>query len=358
MSLDLHRAANAALPNRSSARFERPSHPPGKLRGAMLDLAHGTLPRDLRKATASAMMGVAAIGGVGAATTSADAGIVRDPYSVWDPYARAQGQNYLAGGPGLQGGGAVALRITGTSAGGVIGTRNTSAIFLGNYYDSNQGGMRSLFVTAEHNIADFYTASDVTSSVRTGSNFNSDPGQVVGVNRWITGNMSASRNPSMRDYSFFWGDTTVAGNNVVFGTASGNLAFVGYGRSASEAQGNLGQDGNVRAVFSPLGTGVSFGFNPEFFKQGVVNSFNTLAGLGRTYQLDSGCLVADSFGRIVGMGVAGSVGTGFDGVSVFQSFGDDPVFMAQFNELTVPSPGAIAVLGAAMLVGSRGRRRS
>jgi len=103
---------------------------------------------------------------------------------------------------------------------------------------------------------------------------------------------------------------------------------------------------------------VSFGFNPEFFKQGIANSANQLAGLGRIYTLDSGCLVADSLGRIVGMGVAGSVGTGFNGVSVFQSFGDDPVFMAQFNELTVPSPGAFAVLGAAMLVGSRGRRRS
>jgi hypothetical protein len=194
--------------------------------------------------------------------------------------------------------------------------------------------------------------------VRTGSNFNSDPGQLVGVNRWITGNMSASRNPSMRDYSFFWGDTTVAGNNAVFGTASGNLAFVGYGRSASEAQGNLGQDGNVRAVFSPLDNDIWFGFNPDIFKQGLALSFNTLPGLGRIYTLDSGCLVADSLGRIVGMGVAGSVGTSFDGVSIFQSFGDDPVFMAQFNELTVPSPGAFAVLGAAMLVGIRGRRRS
>jgi hypothetical protein len=195
--------------------------------------------------------------------------------------------------------------------------------------------MRALFVTAMHNIADFdgYTT---VSTVRMGSNFNSDPGQVVGVNRWIAGNMSASRNPSMRDYSFFWGDTTVAGNNAVFGTASGYLAFVGYGRSASEAQGNLGQDGNVRAVFSPLDNQISFGFNPDIFKQGFTQDADTFPGLGRIYQLDSGCLVADSLGRIVGMGVAGSVGTNFNGVSIFQSFGDDPVFLAQFSALALP----------------------
>jgi hypothetical protein len=271
-----------------------------------------------------------------AAGGAVEAGIVRDPYTVWDPYARQQGQRYLAGGKALQGGGAVALRITGTNTSGVTGTRNTSAIFLGNYYDPQQGGVRSLFVTAEHNIADFYTASNVTSSVRVGSNFNSDPVQVVGVHRWINGDMSASRNPSMRDYSFFWGDATVAGSNAVFATASGNLAFVGYGRSASEAQGNLGQDGNVRAVFSPLDDEIDFGFNPDIFKQGLALSSNPLPGLGRIYTLDSGCLVADSLGRIVGMGVAGSVGTNFNGVSIFQSFGDDPVFLAQFSALALP----------------------
>jgi len=327
----------------------------------MLDLAHGTLPRDLRKATAYAMMGVAAVGGVGAATSSADAGIVRDPYSVWDPYARAQGQNYLVGGPGLQGGGAIHLRITGADANGVYATRNTSGIFLGNYYDPQQGGMRSLYVTAEHNIADFYNAFDVSSTVRTGSNFNTDPGQVIGVNRWVTGNMSASRNPSMRDYSFFWGNTTVTGsnvNNVVFGEAFGNLAFVGYGRTGSEAQGNLGIDGNARAVFSPLDTGVFFGFNPEIYKQGISLSGNQLAGLGRVTSGYSGALVVNSLGQTVGMAVAGSVGTQFNGVSVFQSFWNDPVFMGQFNELStaVPSPGALSLLGLAGLVGSRRRR--
>jgi hypothetical protein len=271
-----------------------------------------------------------------AAGGAVEAGIVRDPYTVWDPYARQQGQRYLAGGKALQGGGAVALRIRGADANGVYGTRNTSAIFLGNYYDPQQGAVRALFVTAEHNIADFYTAFDVTSSVRTGPHFNSDPGQTLNVNRWIAGNMSASRNPSMRDYSFFWGDATVAGSNAVFATASGNLAFVGYGRTGSEAQGNLGIDGNVRAVFSPLDNDISFGFNPDIFKQGLALSFNTLPGLGRITSGYSGSLVADSLGRIVGMTVAGSVGTSFDGVSIFQSFGDDPVFLAQFSALALP----------------------
>jgi hypothetical protein len=36
------------------------------------------------------------------------------------------------------------------------------------------------------------------------------------------------------------------------------------------------------------------------------------------------------------MGVAGSVGTNFNGVSIFQSFGDDPVFLAQFSALALP----------------------
>jgi MYXO-CTERM domain-containing protein len=355
MSLDLNRVAPTAPLHLPLARTRTPGRVPTKPKTTVSDRANVGLPRKLRTAIASGLMGVAAIGGVGAATSSADAGIVRDPYNVWDPYARAQGQNYLAGGSALQGGGAAHLRIESS-----IGTRNTSSIFLGNYYDPQQGGMRSLFVTAMHNIADF-DGHTTTSAVRLGSNFNTDPGQVIGVNRWIAGNMSGSRNPSMRDYSFFWGSTTVTGsnvNNVVFGEAFENLAFVGYGRTGSEAQGNLGIDGNARAVFSPLDFEVSFGFNSEIYKQGIALSGNQLAGLGRITSGYSGGLVVNSLGQTVGMVVAGSLGTQFNGVSVFQSFWNDPVFMGQFNELStaVPSPGALSLLGLAGAAGARRRR--
>lgn len=329
----------------------------GKVTDAVSDLANVDIPRNLRTATASSMMGVAAIGGVGAATSSADGSLVRDPYGVWDPYARAQGQNYLAGGPALQGGGAVALRIRGADANGVYGTRNTSAIFLGNYHDSQQGGLRSLFVTAEHNIADFYTAFDVTSSVRTGSNFNSDPGAVVNVNRWIQGNLSESRNPNARDYAFFWGDTVVNGNNAVFGTSAVGsiIALTSFGDTGSEQQGNLGQDGNVRTVFSLMDASLTSGFNSSIFRQGEVSPDMQLDGAGRQKGRSSGGLVSNDQGEIIGHIIAGTNGWGFDGVTIFQSY-NDPVFLEQFNSITVPAPGAISLVGLAAMVGSRRRR--
>jgi hypothetical protein len=304
------------------------------------------------RAQMAAAVAVFAGASFGAAET-AQAGIVRDPYSVWDPYARAQGQSYLVGGTALQGGAAVHLRITGG-----IGTRNTSAFCLGNYYDPVQGGMRSLYMTAQHNISDFDGGPSV-SSIRTGTNYNSDPGQVIGVHRWIIGNMSAPRDPGMRDYAFFWGDTTLAGNNIVLGqaTAGDILAVVGNGRTGSEGTGDLGRDGYMRAVYSLMDSQVDSPFNPAIYSQALSNSVYQIQGLGRSRSGYSGGLVANQNGEVVGMQLAGTNGWTLNGANYLYNFPSDPVWLEQFNSLTVPSPASLGLLGlGAVVAGSRRRR--
>jgi len=320
-----------------------------KVSEAMTNLSNIAGSNNLRALASAAVLSATA--------ACADGSIVRDPYGTWDPYARAQGINYLAGGSAIQGGGAIALRISGADSNGVVGTRNTSAIFLGNYYDPAQGGMRALCVTAEHNIADFYTVPNTTSSVRTGANYNSNPGQTLNVTQWVRGNGSASRDPNRPDFSFFWLDGTVAGNNAVLGTASGNLALVGYGRSGSESAGSILQDGNVRAVFAPLDNQISYGFNDYYFNEIFCNPSNNLPGLGRSQQNDSGAAVFNtSNGQLVGMNIAGTNGTGLSGVSIFMDF-SRPEFLSQYNSLAqVPSPGTLALMGLAGLVAARRQR--
>lgn len=321
-----------------------------KVSETIASLTQVTGSRELRALTTALALGASAC-------TSAEGSIVRDPYSTWDPYARQQGINYLAGGSAIQGGGAIALRITGEVAPGQYGTRNTSGIFLGNYFDPNQGAMRALGVTAEHNIADFYQVPNTTSSVRTGANFNSSPGQTLNVTEWIRGNGSASRNPLLPDYSFFWLDGTVAGNNAVLGTASGNLALAGFGRGGSQTMGSLPIDGNVRTVFAPLDTQISSGFSDYYFSQSIVSSFNSLPGLGRSQDLDSGAAVFNmATGALVGMNEAGTNGTSFTGVSIFMDF-SRPEFLSHYNSLAiVPSPATGALLGLAGVLAARRRR--
>lgn len=297
-------------------------------------------------------------------TAGTEGSIVRDPFATWDPIARQNGINYLAG--HSVGGGAAALRISSTDSNGVVATRNTSSTFLGNYVNPNTGNLQALCITAYHNYSDFNGAPSVTSSVRTGSNYLTNPGQTLNVQSTILYSGAASRDPNRADAMWMWLDGTIAGSNAVFGAPSGNLAFASFSRPGSEQMGLLPADGNVRMVLAPYdvtgGTGGS-GYNGAIYNQAIVNPLNPLQGLGRESQLGSGGAVFNQFidlpdgsrigGQLTGMTQAGTNGTNFNGITILMDF-STPEFQSEFQLVTnVPTPGGatVVIVGALSLFG-------
>jgi len=306
-----------------------------------------------------------ALGTTVLSAVTAEGSIVRDPFTIWDPIARA---NFVDYSPGHRvGGGSVALRIFD----GISGTRNTSAGFMGNYLNPATNQVQPLFITAYHNYADFIGAPQITMTVRTGTNYNSSPGQMISISSFELYTNSGSRDWTRPDAMWLWGNAPVDGSNAVVGNASGNLAFASFSRPASEQTGLLPADGFGRTVFSPYDASgsVPSGFDSSIYSQAICRPENSLAGLGRESISGSGGLVYTQLismpdgtftgGEPVGMTVAGTNGTSLSGSSIFLDFNTEH-FRAEYDRVrNIPSPGFITLLLVAVAgVGSKRSRQN
>jgi len=293
-----------------------------------------------------------------AVTAPAEGSIVRDPFTTWDPVARQNGANYLIDGGALQntGGGVLSLRIV---VPGFSNPRNTSATFLGNYLNPATGQVQALGITALHNFADLDPFGNLTITGRTGPNNIFAPGQILTLQSRVVYKGASANNMSAPDAEFIWfNEAITGGRNAVIGSATGNLAFVGFGRGLSQGTPNTTSDQNVRAVFSPYDiSGAASSYAADIYNQAICVPENSLPGLGRASSGDSGGTVFNiSNGRTAGMIVAGTNGTNLNGVGIFLDF-STLSFQSEFQSVTIPSPGALGLLGLAGITASFRRRR-
>lgn len=279
-----------------------------------------------------------------AVTAPAQGGLIRD--MALDPQHQSLGQSYLAGGSALSltGGGAAAIRIT---VSGVNGAVNSSAAIL------NSGWA----ITAWHNISSAVPFGTVTIDVSTGSNFNTNRGQVSRVLEYIPYPGNGVLNPNLPDLCLLrLSDPLVGVQNAVIGSAFAGdaMTMVGFGRYGSPAVGSLPQDGNVRAFRGTVRASNIDGYSNLYYQQANIGSTPVLALEGRGLGGDSGGAVFNSAGHLVGLMEASTNGTGIVGVTTFSQL-DTPQINAWITS-TIPTPGTAALIGV-MGAGLALRRR-
>ena len=281
-----------------------------------------------------------------AVTAPAQGGLMRD--IALDLQHRTLGERYLPGGSALAttGGGTASLRV---SASGIGGTLNSSAILL------NSGWA----VTAYHNIAAFEPFGTITIDVATGSNFNTNRGTVSRVAEYIPFPGGSANNPSLPDLCLLRLTTDLPGvQSALFGSAlTGDiLTLAGFGRHGSPATGLLERDGNVRAFNAIANTQNSGSYSGTYYSEMRIGSIQAVALDGRGLSGDSGGPIFNAAGELIGMTVAGTLGTQFVGYTTFLRFDNPDV--DSWLAATIPTPGSAGLLGLVGLGLGVRRRRS
>jgi hypothetical protein len=277
-------------------------------------------------------------------TAPSQGGLVRDIAN--DPLHRDLGASYLVGGSGLSqtGGGTVSFRVLVPGVG--TGQRNASAVMLNEQYA----------ITAYHNVADLLQFNP-TYEIATGSNYMNNRGTVRSIAEVISYPGGSFNNPSLPDLCILRLATPLTGaGNAVFGSASvGEALFgTGFGNYGSPAVGQLPRDGNVRGWIAPVESFMSGSYSPTFYSQARMLSSLPITLNGRAMSGDSGGGWYNSSGQLVGMTVAGTLGT-LEGQSTYLRFDNPDV--QNWITTTIPSPGAGMLMGlAGMVFGARRRR--
>lgn len=166
-----------------------------------------------------------------------------------------------------------------------------------------------------------------TYEIATGPNQMNDRGIVRAISEIIPYPGGGWNNPSLPDVCILrLASPLFVIQPAVLGSVNVGDYFVGtgFGRSGSPATGPLPRDGNVRGVSAPNMGASTAPYNPKFFDDTLFspNVLEALNGKPMSGDSDGGVFLLD--GRLVGVWVAASTGTGAAGIGTYLRF-DGPI---------------------------------
>jgi len=288
---------------------------------------------------------VAALSAASLPAANADGSIVRDGAR---PASIALGGRYVADpllnpNPLNQGGGAAALSVFAPD----LGITSRGSIVMIN---------ESWGLTAAHSFTNIGTIGTMT--VRTGPNYNSNPGATFTADYFVNcpfGAPSSTTSPDLALVHFSTPQTWIT--PAVFGTYSMGeiLTGVGYGRWGTPAIGQQPRDGNVGGYNAQAGA-PGLAYNSVFYGDmaAFTNPITAVDGFGAIG--DSGGPIYNATGQLVGIATQASQTAFFPGGTAFARL-DNPQVLDWIQTTTgVPSPAGAALLGLAGLYSASRRR--
>jgi uncharacterized protein (TIGR03382 family) len=213
-------------------------------------------------------------------------------------------------------------------------------------------------ITAAHLVGTIYQNGG-TFQVGTGSNYFSDRGQVVNVAEVITyPGYAGGVSTNSPDIAILRLATPISGiTQAQYGTANPGdvVTSGGYGFAFFAGQPTVPRDGFRRGWNAPVASGAPIFGGDTYYNWSLFGSGLGVDTIGKGLGGDSGGGVYNSLGQLVGInfGQSGNNLT-FGTTSYLDLAQPDVLNWVQTN--TIPTPGALTLLGLGALVGSRRRR--